>query len=74
MGSQIPEERAPGLPAKLLTPPQRPQSLAAVISETHVYKSSNCTPNSPPEPVCLGFLQVPGALVIFGFENKVQFN
>lgn len=74
MGSQIPEERAPGSPAKLLTPPQRPQSPAAVISETHMCINQVIAHLTPPEPVCLGFLQVPGALVIFGFENKVQFN
>lgn len=73
--SQISKVKCTGLASKTVhTPRETTKPCSCNFINTHVYKSSNCTPNYPLEPVRLGFLQVPGALALFGFENKVSFN
>lgn len=72
IGSQISKVRHNGLASKAVhTPTETTKPCSCNFRNTHVYKSSNWTPNYPSEAVCLGFSQVPEALVIFGFGNRV---
>lgn len=75
VGSQISKVRHNGLASKAVhTPTETTKPCSCNFRNTHVYKSSNWTPNYTSEAVCLGFSQVPEALVIFGFGNRVEFN
>lgn len=75
VGSQISKVRHNGLASKAVhTPTETMKPCSCNFRNTHAYKSSNWTPNYPSEAACLGFSQVPEALVIFGFGNRLWFN
>lgn len=78
LGAKFPKYGIPGLPAKLFTPPQRPQNPAAVISETHMCINQVIAHVTIHLSLCAWlvfvvffFLQMPGALVLLGSEHKV---